>query len=428
MKGKLRSMPFTSPSRWRDVHLAAAARGLSACGDFLAATALALHLQASGAGGMAVSGLLLASALPLVLLAPVAGRVADRVDSRLLLVTTGLGQAAVCAVLAYTEQPVAIIALVALVAAGLAVSSPTLTALVPDMVGRADLPKATAFMQTANAVGVLAGPALAGVLVGQFGVRVPLLLDAASYLGFAVAALLIRTRRGGRVVADTAGPADTHDLPAWSVRADRLLLALLVAVGATVAGTAAVNVADVFFVRETLGASETAYGLVGAVWTSGLLAGAWVSTRLMRSVVDGTVALGIVALLAGLSVALLASAAVPTVWWLYPIWIFGGMANGGLNVGVNVLIPRRVPAAVRGRALGILVGVVNAANVCGFLLGGVLLERYPARPVIAGAGLAGLVAVAATVVPVLRAVRRETGAERAAGSLVPSEPAAQARV
>jgi MFS family permease len=409
------------------VHLAAAARGLAACGDFLAATALALALQASGAGGMAVSGLLLASALPLVLLAPVAGRVADRVDSRLLLVATGLGQAAVCAVLAYTEQPVAIIALVALIAAGLAVSSPTLTALVPDMVGRDDLPKATALMQTANAAGVLAGPALAGVLVGQFGVRVPLLLDAASYLGFAVAALVIRTRRGGRAMAGTADTADTHDVPAWSLRADRLLFALIVAVGATVAGIAAVNVADVFFVRETLGASEAAYGLIGAVWTSGLLAGAWVSTRLIRSVVDGTVALGIVALLAGVSVVLLTSATVPTVWWLYPLWILGGLANGGLNVGINVLIPRRVPAAVRGRALGLLVGVVNAANVCGFLLGGALLERFSVRPVIAGAGLAGVLAVAATAVPVLQAVRREAGAELAAGSLATSEPAAQAQ-
>lgn len=420
-------MSFTSPSRWRDVYLAAAARGLSACGDFLAATALALHLQTAGAGGMAVSGLLLASALPLVLLAPVAGRIADRFDSRPLLVTTGLGQAVVCGVLAYTGQPVAIIALVALIAAGLAVSSPTLTALVPDMVGRDDLPRATAFMQTANAAGVLAGPALAGVLVGQFGVRVPLLLDAASYLGFAVAALVIRTRRGGRATAGTPDTAGAHDVPAWSLRADRLLFALVVAVGATVAGIAAVNVADVFFVRETLGASETAYGLINAVWTSGLLAGAWASTRLMRSAVDGTVALGIVAVLAGVSVALLASATVPTVWWLYPLWILGGLANGGLNVGINVLIPRRVPAAVRGRALGILVGVVNAANVCGFLLGGVLLERFTARPVIAGAGLAGVVAVAATAVPVLRAVRREAGAEGAAGSLVASEPAAQAR-
>lgn len=410
-------MSFTSTSevRWPDVYLAAAARGISVCGDFLAATALVLALQNRGAGGMAVSGLLLASTLPLVLFAPLAGRFADRFDSRRLLVATGLAQAAVCAVLAYTGHPMTIIVLVALLATGLAVSSPTLTALIPDMVGRDHLPKATAVFQTASSLGMLAGPALAGVLVGHFGVRLPLLLDAASYLALAVAAVLIRTRRGGLAPAGT----DQHAAPRiWSLRADRLLLALVATVGATVAGVAAVNVADVFFIRETLSASETAYGLIGAVWTVGMLTGAWVASRLLRSTVDTVVAVGIVGLLAGTSIVLLTSAAVPTVWWLVPLWVVGGLTNGGLNVAINVLVPRRVPAAARGRALGFLVGVVNAANVCGFLLGGVLLEWFPVRPVIAGAGVAGLVAVAAFVTPVLRAVRREASAPL-------PEPAAQ---
>ena len=117
----------------------------------------------------------------------------------------------------------------------------------------------------------------------------------------------------------------------------------------------------------------------------------------------------------------------PSVGWLIPLWMVGGVLNGGLNVSAHVLIPRRVPAAVRGRALGTLVGVVNAANVCGFLLGGVLLEWFPVRPVIAGAGLAGVLAVAATAVRVVRTARREAGGDVAAGSPVPYEPAAQAR-
>src|SRR3954469_13458730 len=120
-------MSFTPDgSRWSDVYLAAAARGVSACGDFLAATALALALQQVGAGGMAVSGLLLAAALPLAVLAPVTGRIADRVDSRKLLIGVGAGQAAVCTALAFTGNRVLVIALVAVLASGLAVTQPTL--------------------------------------------------------------------------------------------------------------------------------------------------------------------------------------------------------------------------------------------------------------------------------------------------------------
>ena len=97
------------PSRWPDVWLAATARGTTICGDFLAATALALALQGSGAGGLAVSGLLLAATLPLVVLAPLTGRLADRVDSRTLLVTVGLAQAVICTLLAVAEHPVLVV-------------------------------------------------------------------------------------------------------------------------------------------------------------------------------------------------------------------------------------------------------------------------------------------------------------------------------
>src|SRR3982750_3275405 len=109
-------------SRWSDVSLIAGARGVSVCGDFLAATTLALVLQQTGHGGLAVSGLLVAASLPLALLAPGAGRVADRADSRTVLVVAGLGQAVVCATLAFATHPVVIIALVAVLACGLAIT------------------------------------------------------------------------------------------------------------------------------------------------------------------------------------------------------------------------------------------------------------------------------------------------------------------
>src|SRR4051812_1904758 len=118
-------MSFTSAaSRWSDVYVVAGCRGISVCGDFLAATTLALVLQRAGHGGLAVSGLLLAAAVPPALLAPLAGRVADRADSRTVLVVAGLIQAAICLALAFATQPAVIIGLVAALACGLAVTQP----------------------------------------------------------------------------------------------------------------------------------------------------------------------------------------------------------------------------------------------------------------------------------------------------------------
>ncbi len=178
------------------MYLASGARAVSSCGDFLAATALVLELQQRGAGGFAVAAVLIAAAAPPVLLVRWTGRLADRVDSRLLLVATGLAQAAVCVALAFASGPAEIIALVAVLAAGLAVTQPCLSALLPSMVPADDLPKAMALSQTAGYLGMMLAPALGGLLMGRFGLRVPLLADAGSYLAIAAAGRLIRTRRG----------------------------------------------------------------------------------------------------------------------------------------------------------------------------------------------------------------------------------------
>ncbi|MBO0871561.1 MAG: MFS transporter, partial [Micromonosporaceae bacterium] len=329
----------TSPAdRWADVYLAAVARAVSTCGDMLAATALVLALQQRGAGGWAVAAVLLSAAVPPAVLAPLTGRLADRVDSRLLLVGTGLAQAGICAALTFAGSTWAIVGLVAALGAGLAITQPTLAALVPAMVGRDSLPRASAIGQTATSIGWLGAPALGGLLVGEFGLRVPLLADAASYLALAVGALLLRTRRGGRGVA---GPAtgmprapEPDAGPRWSLWREPLLRPLVVVTAAVVAALTAINVADVFFVRETLHSSATVYGLLGAAWTGAMLAGGWLAA--LRKPRDPTLALVELGACVLVSLVVLAAAGVPSVGWLVPLWLLGGLGNGVEPVVLSV--------------------------------------------------------------------------------------------
>jgi len=90
---------------------------LSALGDWLALTALALHLEDTTGSGLAVAALFIALWLPLVLLAAPAGLLVDRFDPRRVVVVASLAQAAVVAVLALTSSLVPILALTALLGA-----------------------------------------------------------------------------------------------------------------------------------------------------------------------------------------------------------------------------------------------------------------------------------------------------------------------
>src|SRR6476619_5928814 len=114
-----------TPSVWRhrDLRIAAPARSVSILGDEIALVALLLHVHDLGAGTRGVMLLLVSAAVPPVLLAPRAGRLADRVDSRLLLVTSSLAQAAVCGALAFTAPLWAVYLLVMALQAGQAVAN-----------------------------------------------------------------------------------------------------------------------------------------------------------------------------------------------------------------------------------------------------------------------------------------------------------------
>ena len=112
-------------------------------------------------------------------------------------------------------------------------------------------------------IGMLLGPALAGFLVGAFGTRPPLLIDAVTYLAIAVAGLLLRTRATRRRLPRPAADGAAPPAP-WRLRAIGSARHLSLALAAVVAGVGGVNVIEVFFIRETLGASATVFGLVAA--------------------------------------------------------------------------------------------------------------------------------------------------------------------
>jgi MFS family permease len=182
---------------------------------------------------------------------------------------------------------------------------------------------------------------------------------------------------------------------------------MTIAMAGTLAGVGAINVIAVFFIRETLGASTTAYGLVEAAWTAGMLAGTWVLGRAVRRLRhDGAAVQGLLAMLAGTSALILAGGVVPGALWLLPLWLVGGALNGGENVVSNVVIGRRVAAEVRGRAFATFVATVQGASMIGYFAGGLLLEWVGPRLLVALAGLAGVLMVALFVVPVRRLVSR----------------------
>lgn len=394
-------MSFTSTpvrSRWTDVYIDSAARLLAQTGMFGATTALMLLAQSSGAGGLATAGLVIATTLPLVLLSPLTGRLADRVDSRTLLIAAGLIRSAAGLALAFTTDLPVVFALVIALSCGTAVLHPVLGALIPTMVTREDLPKASAIGQTASTLGMVLGPALAGLLVGGFGMAAAMYVNAGCALATVAAGLAIKTRRGGSAVRRTEAATQP-----WRLDADRIVWLVVIGMALVVGMVSAVNVVEVFFIRETLGASESVFGIVTGTWAAGMAVGAWVTSKPLRRISDDRRLLRIMFVtMGGMCVLLAAMAAVNgSAWWLAPLFLLGGAGNGAQNTMLAVLLGRRVPAAARGRAQATLQGWVHGLSLAGYVVAGVVLELVSPRVVIVAAGIGGLLIVLA-LLPLLK--------------------------
>jgi MFS family permease len=393
------------PSIWRhrDLRLLIPALTISLVGDSLAMIVLILRVHDQGGGTVGIALLMIAFALPTVLAMGVAGRIADRYDSRPVLLVSSAVQLLACAALASVENRWSTYAFVIALQCGQAVSNPTWGALTPRIAGDQDMGRVISLQQSLRALTGIAGAALAGLLVGSLGISAALWVDCGTFGAALLAAGLVRTRRGGR--HETSGPYSAPAAPVGSarprtldglrvLRRDRLVWLLFAGSIPLIIVLEGVNVVEVFLVRDDLGASATAYGLLEAFFGAGAVVGAWVAGRLatdaarVRCVLTGMAGTALCIGLAGLA---------PTVAVFAACLVLLGTFNGGANAAIGPLFVLRPAEADRGKVLAAISGVQRAGSVLALGLGGLVGGWLGARATFVGAAACSLIVVAGLV-------------------------------
>ncbi|WP_295702975.1 MFS transporter [Lapillicoccus sp.] len=298
--------------RHRDLRIVLPAVVGVGAGDALVMFALTLRIFTSGGGPAQIALLTAAFAIPTILCVGIAGYVVDRYDSRTILLLTSLTQGIAVAGLALSPPAMGMYLLVVLLQVGQSFASPTWAALLPRIVGEEDLGRASALQQSSLLLTGAVGAAGAGVLVARYGVPATLWVATIGFLGVGVAALAVTTRRVGET--GSASSASVSPLTRlWSsegfavLRADRVNWVLFSATIPFLLALETINIAEVFLVKGTLGATTTEFGILQAVSAVGAIGGAWFSARIMKEatrvvvVVAGIGAGGVGMALAGLA-------------------------------------------------------------------------------------------------------------------------------
>ncbi|WIX76140.1 MFS transporter [Amycolatopsis carbonis] len=316
--------------------------------------------------------------LPAVLLSPVAGVVADRWDRRVVLAVVCVGQAVVALpLLAGDGIPVALVYLVMAAQAGLAsVFEPARNALVPELVGVAEVTGANGLMSVNGSVARLAGGWAGGVLLGWGGLdRVVL-----GYLGaLAVAAVLLARPFPGPVAPRVREPRREPVVTAWlaglrELTRDPRLRATGIATVLVSVAQGMFLVLFVVFVLDVLRGSEADAGLLRGVQAIGGLAAGFAVATLARRV-GGATLLAWGSLATGLVSALIWNAAALTTALGVYVGLFAAAGGPAVVAGAGLLAHVQSVAAPEraGRVLSTVFAVVAAGQALGSLLAGALV-------------------------------------------------------
>jgi MFS family permease len=377
------------------------ALALSYSGSGAALVALTLYVEQTHGTGAAVSALLIAETVP-QLLGPLAGAVADRFDLRRVMIGADIGQACLFALLALAPPFAILLALSALTSLLRTAYSPARTAAIPHLVSEQELLVANGLTGTAFNLYVAIGPLIGGLLFAIGGLSLPLLANAATFLASAwltrtVPPMLPEVPQGGHEgILRGAGTAVRY------AAGEPLIRMVTVTFFLAIAFLSIDNVAMVFLVRETLGGSALAYGIVSALFGIGMLAGSLAIARGTRVTpthlyVASLLLGGLGALLTGWAPAIAAVAAVQAI---------AGAGNGIEIVATDTIYQRHVPRRLLGRVFGLTSTAAALGMAFALVLGGLLIELASPRVAFLVSGAGTLLVAGGASVALLRSRSR----------------------
>jgi len=331
---------------------------------------------------------------PIIVFGLYGGALADHVDRRKLLIGTGLAQAVFTALLAlnaFRDDPdVWVIFVVAVFLASCsALQRPSREALLPRTVKHDQLTAANALGSLGIQVGLLAGPAVGGVLVAYVGIGWCFVIDVA---GLVIASYLYVLMRPYAHREETTPPSLSGIAQGMRYAFGRrdLLGTYFVDIAAMLLAMPVVLfpalVEEVFERPELLGMLYTAE-VVGAMVATAL--SGWTSRfhHHGRAIVVAAAAYGGCIALAGV---------MPNIWLVALALAFAGAADMISGIFRSTVWSQTIPEAMRGRLAGIEMLSYSLGPLGGQVRAGVTADLWTVRGAITSGGLACVAGVVVT--------------------------------
>jgi MFS family permease len=385
----------TTPLRAsRDFRLLFLAGTVFYFGAMVSYVAIPYQIYTLTGSNFAVGAIGLVELAPIIVFGLYGGALADHVDRRKLLICTGLAQAVFTAVLAVNaflgEPRVWVIFVVAvLLTSCSAMQRPSREALLPRTVAHDQLPAANALSSLGIQIGVLAGPAVGGLLVAYVGIGWCFVVDIG---GLVVASFLFVLMRSYPHRQETTPPslAGIKQGIDYAFGRRDLLGTYFVDIAAMLFAMPVVLfpalVDEVFEQPQLLGLLYSAE-VVGALVATALSGWTGRFHHHGRAIVVAAMAYGGFVAIAGL---------MPNIWLVALALAFAGAADMISGIFRSTVWSQTIPESMRGRLAGIEMLSYSLGPLGGQVRAGVTADLWSVRGAIVSGGVACIAGVGLT--------------------------------
>lgn len=275
-----------------------------------------------------------------------------------------------------------------------AVDMPVRQSFVIEMVGREDVANAVGLNSAVFNAARIVGPAIAGILIGAFGVATAFFLNGLSFIAVIVGLLWMRDSEllSGPIAImphSIRGVVDNLAEGVRYVRETRIVLLAVVVVGLVSTVAMNFNVLIPALARDVLDVGATGYGLLMAASGIGALTAALAIAIIGR---PGPRLLVGGALLLGVAEVAVAASRVFSV--SIGLMFLAGLGSIAMAATANTLIQLAVPDRLRGRVMSVYTTVfAGSTPIGGLMAGGIASAMGAPAGLLLGGGVAVVVAL-----------------------------------
>jgi MFS transporter, DHA3 family, macrolide efflux protein len=337
---------------------------VSFVGDYFEWLAIPILVQSLTGSTLMVGLALISNSIPVLLFGPIAGVFVDRWDRKKTMIAADILRALLILVCLTVQTPDQVW-IYFVVGFGMSSISrfffPALNASLPLIVtDQEDLLVANGMMQIVQTVGLLAGPAMAGFVIGFWGAPAAFIIDSLTFLVSAIAILTV-------TIPHTT-PANNHIREVWSelregvsfLFGNPIMRSVMNLMAVVMLGIGAINVLWIPYLRTTFGVGPEGIGIVDSAQGLGMVIGGLalgaISVLFRKAVIVGA---GVIVVGAGLGAMGLA----PNFAVILGLNILVGIAMIPSQSVLYTLMQTSVPDNKRGRVGSGMNAITTAAGL-----------------------------------------------------------------